>query len=352
MKTIFSIAYLLTVFSFNSSAQISIVYADMPIVNDSIRISRAANFTGMDFNLTDSNYIWDFSLFNSQNQYTSKYVNPSSTGIVYTIVFNPLVSNLACARDNNAVGTIQMTGGYNYYNKSVSGFKEVGFGAEINGTPLPVKYDQADIIYKFPINYQNVDSCDSKWQISIQGLGYIGEQKHRVNVVDGWGTVKTPYGSFQCLRLKSTILQKDTFHYDSIPFSIPAITRNITEYYWLSKDIPFPILKVTKTNQTINSVEYVDSIRHFVEIENIGLESSINIYPQPASNYFDIKISPMSNSNLVQLFNISGKEIFSNQIEDITPIRISTSNIKSGIYFLKVSNNSINITKKIIIIRE
>lgn len=333
-------------------AQISIVNTDMPIVNDSIRISRAANFSGINFNLTDSNYIWDFSFLNSQNQYTSKYVNPSSTGIVYTIVFNPLVSNLACARDNNTVGIIQMTGGYNYYNKSVSGFKEVGFGAEINGTPLPVKYDQADIIYKFPINYLNVDSCDSKWQVSIQGLGYIGEQKHRVNVVDGWGTVKTPYGSFQCLRLKSTILQKDTFHYDSIPFPIPAITRNITEYYWLSKDIPFPILKVTKTNQTINSVEYVDSIRHFVEIEKIDMKNSINIYPQPASNYFDIKISPMSNSNLVQLFDISGKEIFSNQIEDITPIRISTSNIKSGIYFLKVSNNSINITKKIIIIKE
>lgn len=81
------------------------------------------------------------------------------------------------------------------------------------------------------------------------------------------------------------------------------------------------------------------------EIENDA--STIQIYPNPASDYFEIKSSIRIKS--FSIFDLTGREIFSDN-KFSNGDRINTSGFENGIYNLKLESSSGNIfTKKIIV---
>ncbi len=82
-----------------------------------------------------------------------------------------------------------------------------------------------------------------------------------------------------------------------------------------------------------------------VSIENV--ENDIVIYPNPAKNNFTVILNN-NNINKIELTDITGKQILEQNIKNTDKIDISTANIQSGIYFIKLSGNK-TITKKIII---
>ena len=80
----------------------------------------------------------------------------------------------------------------------------------------------------------------------------------------------------------------------------------------------------TKT-ETLNTVEIVNTI-------------NFSIYPNPAREFLIIKSTELSNSTLAIIYDISGKEILSQTINNgESKIRIDM--LKNGVYFLKIKNN-------------
>jgi len=69
----------------------------------------------------------------------------------------------------------------------------------------------------------------------------------------------------------------------------------------------------------------------------------LNIYPNPANNFVQIEWNVSSNQK-IEIFNITGQEIYSNQLTD-NNLKINVSSFEKGIYVLRVGN----ITKKLII---
>lgn len=69
-----------------------------------------------------------------------------------------------------------------------------------------------------------------------------------------------------------------------------------------------------------------------------------NIFPNPAKD--NIRIQNVSESTLVSIFNMQGKEIFSKNVRNNETINISS--FSPGIYFFRVSNNQSNWTGKLI----
>ena len=89
----------------------------------------------------------------------------------------------------------------------------------------------------------------------------------------------------------------------------------------------------------------------FVEPLSVNELSSdnaqIKIYPNPVKDILYIKLDKSELVN-VQLMDIQGKQILY-KTETSKQIELNVANLKSGIYFLKLSSNSAQITKKIIV---
>lgn len=249
------------------TAQITITSADMPNVNDEVVLGVKQSLTGFNPALTGPNYTWDYSVLVSDSQRVEKIVNPSSTGYpfvgfisTYAMVnYNPDVFPYAL------LGTAP-TNNYNFYKKQTNQLTINVQGSTTGSTPLPIVQNPADVIYRFPLTYGNKDSSNSGYKNTLPGLGYFEKKQKRVNTVDGWGTLITPYGTFNTVRVKSVITVVDSIHSDSLGFgfSIPLPTRY--EFKWLANGSKLPILEIDATGLlntsvlTVNNVLYQDSL--------------------------------------------------------------------------------------------
>ena len=99
-------------------------------------------------------------------------------------------------------------------------------------------------------------------------------------------------------------------------------------------------------NPFIDHPEYVENIWGSVLSDtNYSLDKKTSIYPNPATeNYIYVR----SNEKVtVKIFSLLGKKLIQNIIEPSNN-KMDISIIKSGVYIIKISNNSSSITRKFI----
>lgn len=241
------------------SAQILIDQDDMPNVDDTLRYSATYNLAGIDYTETGQNHVWDFSGIGSfQAQKADTFVHVWSTPPIYQIVFlYPFVSTLASpGADFTLIPGFELTEVYTYFKETSDQFREVGSAFTVNNIPLPFQYDDPDVIYNLPVQFGDIDSCESSFGVTIPGLGHYSRVKKRKNVVDGWGEITTPYGTFQALRMKTEIIQHDSIYVEDLGFGFP-IHSETTEYKWLVNGIGRPLLKVVEPGLMPPYIEYI-----------------------------------------------------------------------------------------------
>ena len=234
----------------STQAQITIVQGDLPAVNDPWQRSRAVPNPLLSVSGTGPNFTWNYTNLHAQEQETEVYQSVSSTNLVYALVyadigFNPNRANLA--KDGVEVAfsdLLPVENPYTFRYRSSSVYKTVGFGLELAGIPVPVIFEEHDVVYQLPLNYGNTSSSYSRWNLDVPTLAYYGYEQVRNNVVDGWGTVNTPAGSFEALRVKSTIDGRDSIQVDELSLGFAIDRPRITEYKWLAKNIRVPVLQI------------------------------------------------------------------------------------------------------------
>jgi hypothetical protein len=74
----------------------------------------------------------------------------------------------------------------------------------------------------------------------------------------------------------------------------------------------------------------------------------ISIFPNPATTKFTLKMNAPSDKFILKIFNVTGRECFSTEIQD-PETEISTENLAKGIYFITYQNQKVRQTHKIII---
>jgi len=85
------------------------------------------------------------------------------------------------------------------------------------------------------------------------------------------------------------------------------------------------------------------------QINQISSSQNINIYPNPATDHINIKLpNSFTGSNNIELINMYGQSILSKTFSG-NDYTFPVNNIKSGIYFLKISGNNLNFAKKVVI---
>lgn len=256
-------------------AQITITQNDMPAIGDTLRVSTTVLLPGIDPAQTGPGFTWNYSDLQPQNQRVERFVSITSVPFLYQIIFNQNVANLANPIDAvDFLPGFEISDAYIYYKKNPTNYVRPGYAVTALGIPVPMKFDQPELLYTFPLTVTSAkDSSQSNYSLAFPGLGYFSIERKRVNEVDGWGSLTTPFGTFDVLRVKSTIYEKDSLYLDSIQSGIPII-RNYIEYQWLGNGQGIPLLTITQEGPATTAV-YRDIAQNFNPLIVTGDDQTI-----------------------------------------------------------------------------
>jgi hypothetical protein len=342
---------------FMLQAQITIESSDMPSQGDTVRLSTSMNPDFSDYTDTGEDFFWDFSDMIAAYQTVDTFVSPMETPPIYQLFF-ALSSNLAnrYLRDL-PIPDFELSDIFYFYKNSDSKFTNVGFAASINGIPLPIKFDNPDVWYRFPLEYGNVDSSASHFEFGVDNFGYVLIDRTRKNTVDGWGTVTTPFGTFDVLRIKSDVHEFDSIYVDSLQMGIP-LDRYYTEYKWMAKDQKEPVVQITSDFTGGLVVTYRDSVRAIYEAvdENLFANRSLTVYPNPVEREFQVEFELSEKTNTVLiLYDIAGRKIYTEQIVNTVKglnkktVSLQKAVLKEGAYVLEIRAGAQRLRGKIIV---
>jgi hypothetical protein len=258
-------------FSVGIMAQITITRDDMPDVGDTIRLSNAALLFGIDPSATGPGFTWDFTSLEPQSQVVEGYVSPQSTPFIYQIIFNQSVANLASPLQSlDFLPGFEVTDAYIFYKESATNYVRAGYAAAIMGVPVPMKFDHPELLYTFPLQENSpADSSLSAYSLELPGIGFFSIERKRVNEVDGWGSLSTPFGTFNTLRVKSEVFERDSLFIDSLQIGVP-VNRHYTEFQWLANGFGIPVLTITQEGPMLTA-RYIDNIHDLTPLSvNLG----------------------------------------------------------------------------------
>ncbi len=249
-------------FVFQLIAQPTISNTSMPKSGDTLRYSNASSTAlPSGWQTGGSAQSWDFSKLTSTSQGLFEYLSSSKTPYAFYF-FNQIGQKTA---DTISLGVITLTNVYSFYTNNTKVFKAEGIGYSASGFPLAANYSDDDEIYQFPLNYNDKDTSTFKFNLTIPGgiFSVISTGK-RINLVDGYGTVKTPYKEYtDALRVKTIVDQVDTINSQFGKFGIP---RKTISYKWLVGSERIPVMEILGNELpngtfTPNQVRYRDAYK-------------------------------------------------------------------------------------------
>jgi PKD repeat protein len=242
----------------------------MPQAGDSLRFSVATLDTAVLFGFQNSgaNQQWNFDSLQALRQGVNRYYASANTP------YNSQVSNRIGLKvaDTLALGGTNLYDVYDFFNNNSSEFAKdyraasvpLGFG-NFNIAP---SYSDKDEIYQFPLNYLDRDSSSFNFTFNNPfPPAYYSSSGYRINEVDAWGTLKTPFGTFNCLRVITDVVAYDTVSFSGNNFGINSHTR---EYKWLTTQFGIPAMIVSGNVVAgafiPTNVQYRDSVRNVPSI--------------------------------------------------------------------------------------
>ena len=343
MKHVSSLGILLAL-SLPAVAQVSpsIDRTDMPVPLDTLRLSVAVPILPAGtppLTQRGANQTWNYSALTANSQRVERFVAVSTLAAFYQLSFGTLGGNNRATVASpqtlplpaNLPFALPFTDPYQFYNTSAANaanqsFRSVGYGGTVaGGLQVPVTYAsqaQQDIIYRFPLSYTSAaDSSNSFFSISVPGTGYLSQRRKRVNRPDAWGTLTTPFGTFQTVRVVTRLLDHDSIAFGAIPGTAldPPLTR---EYKWLAKTHHVPLLTITTQQvlgiETITGVEYRDIYRRIIRTgtRDAATDAALAAYPNPSAVGEELMLTVPTGSGLLTISatDLAGRQLFSHQL--------------------------------------
>lgn len=330
----------------------------MPQAGDLVRVSITADSAGLPTPaLTGQGITWDYSALNAQSQTIDTFLSVSSTSIIYQVFFNdpilyPTYKATVAQSVPNApsFGPVTVKGMIAYYKNEASNYEGVGFGATVNGIPTPVKDNSIDVVYNFPMNYGNSDSCHSSSSASIPSLGYYSQKQYRINYVQGWGTLITPFGTFSAMKVKTLLYTTDSLYLDTLHIGFSTPQTEEIEYKWLANGEHVPVLEIDETKGSrTRQYTYPDNARNHTGIASMdAVSNGVTVYPNPGGGNFVISLSPAelasgeTGSQTIEIYNILGARVYDGILKESRYLsgqhdyQLNLSSQPAGVYLYRV----------------
>ena len=149
----------------------------------------------------------------------------------------------------NATGTLEEFETYDYFQRSAAGDVPVGSEGPAGQVPFPT----IDIGTPWPLEFGKRWTVEnlSLDQTIAPGLTSSGLYDYQY-VVDAWGEIRLPAGTFECLRLHQTGTGVVTFTGDAHLESLGEVTAEIDAYAWFARGLG-TVAMVVETRQAFAS---------------------------------------------------------------------------------------------------
>jgi len=332
-----------TVFvALTASAQITITTADIATVGKTI-LQRNDTMPTVSIGNSGASQTWNLAALNNHTQDTMYFMSPAGL---------PGAANFPSA--NLAIKMKQQgQSSYVYANNSATNLRALGFQASVDimGSPynVVIKNTPAEIIANFPSTYNttfnnNYVSKGSFYFGIDPGIGLTVDSIRLVSTVtkavtfDGWGSVTTPLGTYNSLRVETLKRNTDVIS-GYIAFlgwvDFQTIEDSAKTYDWWANGIGFNLASVTVdwVTEAATSATWLPSLPT-VGINEATEVSAVNVYPNPAQNVVTFLVDA-TKAQSIQVYDITGKVIDAYPVSVNNP-QIDLTSFASGIYSYSV----------------
>jgi hypothetical protein len=338
-----------------ASAQITLTKDDFASGGDTVRMSQATD-PAIDYASTGAAYTWDFSNLTADNQLIKDFRSMSGAPTFVQFLFGPFAPSKYQASyyiESTALPIAQLTSFlpvsienlYGFTRRSADSLTSVGYSMVVSGNDIPFQSDTIETRYDFPLNFGNTHFSRGYTLVDFNPILDAKWNQHRTRTteVDGYGSITTPYGTFDALRIKHDITENDSLYYTFpfigatwLPIPIPASH----EYEWWTNGEKEPILRITTSeivgNETVTAIEYRDIDRQLDAGLN-EMQLLMDIYPNPVQH--TLTISSQHTMNSIDVIDANGKMIKHLEIDSISYL-LNVSDLEVGSYRLVVKSAS------------
>lgn len=354
-------------------AQVTVNNSIFPKAGTTIRTATASNPTAVTITSPGSNKTWNFGNLTPSDVSTTTY-NAASTGQFKA--FFP--------QANLVEGDSSET----YFRTTSSIFELHGIASGAGGDAFPFPLGSDTVILKpaspyliaqVPITYQATQNANARFLVgfkadssltsSIPGLDSVrlNISQQRNDVVDSWGKLTTPEGTYDALRIKST--QTNTLKVelkitifgvgswiDASALGFPAETTTTLSYQFVANNVPGVALTATldSAQQVVEEVEfyYTGTVSAEAPLINIG---KVSVYPNPATDLLQLQLESLTQGNIkVVIYQLNGirTSMTAHQInQGINQIQIPVHQLKNGIYpYAVMDDNGLIIHKGSVVV--
>lgn len=340
-----------------AQSPITLGNTNMPGNGDTLRYTNVQLSSLGNYTQTGTNFSWNFSTAVSTTEGLREFKSAINTPYFLFFLASGEYGEKIADTLVGGTGTLSITKYYDFYKKQtspVNAFVADGAGMTISNIPVPSYYSDKDELYKFPMTYPKYDSTTFKFSTLSTTLIPIKYTKagYRVTVVDGWGSITTPYGTENCLRLITTEYSKDTTILTLPIGNLPPIKIGVNNYQrsyqWLTLNSKIPYLEVTGNLIGGNFVSTLARYRGYdkTELTATGLfnesahDKTLMAYPNPVKNI--LKLSHVvTHDTEIKIYSLDGKLVMTMRPElSKGEVIIDVSGLVAGVYLLKTNQAS------------
>lgn len=333
---IFLPLFLLAVFHLNTAAQISIVSTDLTSIGDQItRYGDTIPTYGP--GAAGANVTWDFSSAINDTTGVTNVVSVASSGFGSTF----------SSSDYAMTGA---TDSYLFFQHNTTEMITTGAAGDLLGSGEIIEAPFSDPLklHEFPRTYESTFDDTYAFEAEADGAAFsvhrvrLRHTGHVYDTTDAYGTLITPTGTYDAVRVKTTDYTTDRIDVQ-ISALFPVWTNDfiVTQdtsvtYSWHAKEEMLAIAEYSYDSIgnpkqfTYSAVPPVTT----VGITDVDEEIPFQLYPQPASSQLFIKGFSSVGNNGIEVFSIDGEMV---RREVLSGNAINVSNLQSGMYILRLT---------------
>lgn len=326
----------LAFFPLLAPAQIVIGPGDMPAAGDTVRLW-TTQAVGIDPAPTEAGYIWDFSMLSPDMEVADTCVTVASTPLLYQFYFNngflypEHQANYAVRGQDFSFQVLTVSDVYEYFKKDAQGFRNVGFGANVNGVPTSTRRLPPDWIHRFPLEYGDMDTSYSEFTLTVPTLFSFTQQQTRYNEVDGWGTLYLPADTFEVLRVKSTLDRVDSAYIEQFGQGLTFPEPQAIEYKWIAAGMDLPVLQINMTGGQATTARFHYSPDDITTGVGETRARQLRVWPNPAEGLAWISL-PIGSWKELIILDAGGRQVLSTRIGGSGARTIALQTLESGVY--------------------
>jgi hypothetical protein len=352
MRKLLPICALLFAFIPAINAQITITSADIANGGDTVRMSTRTDFP-FDYTAAGPGMLWDFSGLTPNAQIVKQFGSISTAGLLCQVQMGsfapPAYQATYFVQSNNlpldqasAFLPVTIDAVNQFDKKTDSVLSIVGLGLSIQGNEIPFRSDTIETIFNFPLAFGDVGYSEGYTNIDLTQFTDVQWKQYRTRntVVDGHGTIITPFGTFSALRVRHDITELDSIYLNvGFPFWLP-IPQTFVEYEWWTNGQKAPVLKVVTNsifgNEVIRSVEYRDVNRYL----DAGVTEEIfemNVFPNPAAD--ELTVQAAANIETLRILDQNGRLVMEEVNFQSPTALMNIAALQSGSYVLVMTSS-------------